>query len=259
MKNIKLSIITVCFNSAETIVETLRSAKNQKYYFIEHIVVDGGSSDATLVVVAPEIMLNHKILSEKDRGIYDAMNKGIAMATGDIIGFINADDFYPSPEILSKVAAAFESSGADCCYGDLYYVQQDDTSKIVRYWRSSPFRSGLFGKGWCPPHPTFFVRREVYERLGCFDLNFRIAADVELMARFLEVGRISSHYIPEVLVHMRMGGTTNRSLSNVIKQNLEVRRGFLALGLGFSWVRFLGHKVFSRALQFVRRPAGSHD
>ena len=133
-------------------------------------------------------------------------------------------------------------------------MQQDDVSKTVRYWRSEPFKSNLFGKGWCPPHPTFFVRREVYERLGSFDLSFKIAADVELMARFLEVGHLSSYYIPKVLVHMRIGGTTNRSWANIIKQNLEIRRGFLAMGLEFSWVRFLGHKVFSKALQFVLRP-----
>lgn len=253
----KISIITVCFNSDKTIFDTLRSARKQIHPDIEHIIVDGDSKDKTLEVVAAEVISSHILVSEKDHGIYDAMNKGIALATGDIIGFINADDFYPSPEVLSKVASAFEISGADCCYGDLCYVEQIDTSKIVRYCRSYTFKFGLFGKGWCPPHPTFFVRRAVYERLGGFNLTFKIAADVELMARFLETGRISSHYIPEVLVHMRMGGTSNRSLSNVFKQNLEVRRGFMAMGLGFSWVRFLGHKVFSRALQFVRRPTGS--
>ncbi len=250
----KISIITVCFNSDKTIADTLRSARAQANADVEHIIVDGGSKDDTLLVVAAEVMPNHRLVSEKDRGIYDAMNKGIAMATGDIIGFINADDFYPNPDVLATVAAAFESSGADSCYGDLCYVQQYDVSKTVRYWRSTSFSPGLFGCGWCPPHPTFFVRREVYERLGGFDLKFKIAADVELMARFLERGRISSHYIPQVLVHMRMGGTTNRSIRNVVKQNLEIRRGFLALGLGFSWWRFIGNKVISRLLQFIQRP-----
>lgn len=248
------SIITVCFNARETILDALRSVSMQSGVVFNHIIIDGASKDGTLDLIIAESSSNRIIISEQDSGIYDAMNKGIALAKGDIICFINADDFYPNADVLSKVAAAFESSKADCCYGDLCYVQQHDTSKIVRYWRSSVFRSGLFGKGWCPPHPTFFVRREVFERLGVFDLKFRIAADIELMARFLEVGRISSHYIPEVLVHMRMGGTTNRSLSNVIKQNLEVRRGLLSLGLGFSWVLFLAQKVFSRALQFIRRP-----
>lgn len=251
----KTSIITVCYNSDKTIADTLRFARTQTQANIEHIIVDGGSTDQTLAVVAAEVSPNYKLVSEKDKGIYDAMNKGIALATGDVIGFINSDDFYPNPEVLATVAAAFEASGADCCYGDLCYVQQDDVSNIVRYWRSGPFIPGLFGQGWCPPHPTFFVRRVVYERLGGFDLNFKIAADVELMARFLELGRISSHYIPKVLVHMRMGGTTNRSWGNVVKQNLEIRRGLLAMGLGFSWVRFLGYKVFSKALQFVLRPA----
>ncbi len=251
----KISIITVCYNSDRTIADTMRSARYQTHSNIEHIIVDGGSTDNTLAVVSAEVMPSYKLVSEKDNGIYDAMNKGIALATGDIIGFINADDFYPNPDVLATVAAAFEASGADCCYGDLCYVQQDDVSMLVRYWRSAPFVPGLFGRGWCPPHPTFFVRRKVYERLGGFDLIFKIAADVELMARFLEVGRISSHYIPQVLVHMRMGGTTNRSVSNVVKQNLEIRRGFLTLGVGFSWWRFVGHKLLNRALQFVSRPA----
>jgi glycosyltransferase involved in cell wall biosynthesis len=250
----RVSIITVCFNSDKTITETLRSTRSQDYLNFEHIIVDGGSADNTLAVVAEEIAPNHKIISERDKGIYDAMNKGVSRATGDIIGFINSDDFYPSPDVLSRVVAAFNSSGADACYGDLCYVSQADPSKIVRYWRSSSFQLGFFGKGWCPPHPTFFVRRDIYNRLGGFDLSFKIAADVELMARFLEVGRISSHYIPEVLVHMRMGGISNRSLTNTLKLNLEIRQGLLSLGLRFSWFRFLGFKLFSRFLQFISRP-----
>jgi glycosyltransferase involved in cell wall biosynthesis len=251
----KISIITVCYNSEKTIGDTLISVRDQNYKHIEHIIVDGLSTDRTLAVVTAEGAHVSKIVSEKDNGIYDAMNKGIALARGDVIGFINADDFYPSSDVLAVVAAAFDASGADCCYGDLCYVQQDDFAKTVRYWRSAPFMPGMFGRGWCPPHPTFFVRREVYARLGGFDLSFKIGADIELMARFLEVGRISNHHIPRVLVHMRMGGTTNRSLSNIVKQNLEIRRGFMALGLGFSWWRFMGSKVVSRALQFVQRPA----
>ena len=227
----------------------------QKYENSEHIIVDGGSKDNTLEVVTAEGQHVVKLISEKDKGIYDAMNKGIELASGDVIGFINADDFYPNQAVLDTVAAAFEASGADCCFGNLCYVRQDDISHFVRYWKSSAFEPGLFEKGWCPPHPTFFVRRSVYQRLGCFNLDYKIAADVELMARLLAAERISSYYIPEVLVHMRMGGTTNRNLRNIVKQNLEIRRGLLANRLRFSWPKFILYKVLSRAAQFVRLPA----
>lgn len=232
----------------------MRSVRDQTHDPIEHIIIDGCSTDGTLQVVEAEGKHVAMIVSEKDKGIYDAMNKGIALATGDVIGFINADDFYPSPDVLSVVASAFESSGADCCYGDLCYVQQNDVSKTVRYWRCAPFASGMFGRGWCPPHPTFFVRREVFTRLGGFDLSFKIAADFELMARYLEAANISSQYIPKVLVKMRLGGTTNRSLSNIFKQNMEIRRALSKIGRQSSLFSFLFNKLLIRAFQFVRRP-----
>ena len=251
----KISIITVCYNSEKTIEDTLRSVFEQNYENIEHIIIDGGSTDRTLAVVATAGAHVAKIVSEPDNGIYDAMNKGIALATGDVIGFINADDFYPTPEVLALVASAFESSGADCCYGDLCYVQQDDVSKTVRYWRSAPFSPGLFDRGWCPPHPTFFVRREVCVRLGGFDLSFNIAADFELMMRYLEAAQITSRYIPQVLVKMRLGGITNRSLINIFKQNIEIRRALSNIGRRSSLVGFLFNKLFIRAIQFISRPA----
>lgn len=251
----KISVITVCYNSAKTIGHTLRSVREQTHGDIEHIIVDGCSNDNTLEVVKAEGLHVAKVVSERDKGIYDAMNKGIALASGEIVAFINADDFYASPCVLTTVAAAFEKSGADCCYGDLCYVSQVDPTRTVRYWRSADFVPGSFEKSWCPPHPTFFVRRSVYQRLGGFDLCFRIAADFELMARCLEAARISSHYIPEVLVKMRLGGTTNRSLSNIFKQNAEIRRALSKNGLRSSLVSFVLNKLLSRAIQFVRRPA----
>ena len=250
----KISVITVCFNAQNTIGHTLRSVRDQTHDPIEHIIIDGCSTDGTLKVVESEGKHVAMIVSERDKGIYDAMNKGIALATGDVIGFINADDFYASPHVLAVVAAAFDASGADCCYGDLCYVQQDDVAKTVRYWRSAPFALGMFGRGWCPPHPTFFVRREVYVRLGGFDLNFKIAADFELMARYLEAAHITSHYIPKVLVKMRLGGTTNRSLRNIFKQNMEIRRALSKIGRQSSLIGFLFNKLIIRAFQFVRRP-----
>ncbi len=250
----KITVVTVCFNSAKTIGHTLQSVREQTHGDIEHIIVDGGSQDNTLEVVKSEGLHVTKVVSERDKGIYDAMNKGIALASGEVVAFINADDFYASPNSLATVAAAFANSGSDSCYGDLCYVSQADPTRTVRYWRSADFVPGSFEKSWCPPHPTFFVRRLVYQRLGGFDLSFKIAADFELMARYLEAARISSHYIPQVLVKMRLGGTTNRSLSNIFKQNVEIRRALLKNRLHFSLISFVLNKLFARALQFFKRP-----
>jgi glycosyltransferase involved in cell wall biosynthesis len=215
---------------------------NQTYKNFEHIAIDGKSTDATLAILSAVNTHSFKFISEKDRGIYDAMNKGFSLASGEIIGFINADDFYASADILEKVAHAFESPNVDACYGDLCYVGQHDTSAIVRYWKSSTFQPKSFEEGWCPPHPTFFVRREVYERFGLFNLNYKIAADIELMMRFLEVCKIRSVYIPDVLVKMRMGGTTNRSLINIWRQNKEVLAALKSHDLRSSIWRLLGRK-----------------
>jgi glycosyltransferase involved in cell wall biosynthesis len=251
----KISIITVCHNSAKTIGDTLRSVRTQTCGDVEHIIVDGKSHDNTLGVVATEGAHVAKIVSEEDSGIYDAMNKGISMATGEIIGFINADDYYSSPDVLKYIAKAFADSNIDACYGDLCYVKQNDISTTVRYWKSSEFIQRSFEKGWCPPHPTFFARRGVYERCGKFDLSYKIAADVELMMRFMEVNKIRVKYLPNVLVKMRMGGTTNRNLTNVLKQNKEILRALKQHGLQSSIVRLIGSKLFSRGRQFFRRPS----
>jgi glycosyltransferase involved in cell wall biosynthesis len=251
---LKISVITVSYNSGATIAHTLRSVREQSYGEIEHIIIDGGSTDNTLQVIACEGQHITKVVSERDNGIYDAMNKGIDLATGEVIAFINADDFYASPNVLETVAAVFDKSGVDCCYGDLCYVSQTDPTKTVRYWRSSEFVPGSFEVGWCPPHPTFLVRRSIYQRLGGFNLSFNIASDFELMARFLGVAQLSSQYIPEILIKMRLGGTTNRSISNIFKQNIEILRALKALGFQFSTVSFLQSKLRSRTIQFIRKP-----
>ncbi len=218
-------------------------------------MVDGASSDATLDVVGAHTQSWRHVVSEPDDGIYDAMNKGINLASGDVIGFINSDDFYASPTVLEIVAAAFVDPEVQACWGDLCYVKQHQPSRIVRYWRSSLFLPGAFARGWCPPHPTFFVRREVLERFGAFDLNFRIAADMELMARLIEVHRIRAVYIPQVLVHMRMGGTTNRSLRNILRQNREIWAALKLHRLNPSLPSFIGRKLAARARQFMARPS----
>jgi len=250
----KISIITVTYNSALFVNYCLDSVKLQKYENIEHIVVDGASTDKTLSLLNARRDQIHVLVSEKDKGIYDAMNKGINLAKGDIIGFLNSDDIYASNKVLSKVASLFNNNPMlDACYADLIYVDQFDISKTVRYVKSRKFEEGLFLKGWCPPHPTFFVRRSIYDRLGKFDLNYRIASDVDLMMRFLEKYKIKSRYINEVWVKMRMGGTTNKSLKNIWLQNIEILNSFDKNSISLNLVRFFLYKFISRFFQFVNK------
>jgi glycosyltransferase involved in cell wall biosynthesis len=251
-----ISIITVCYNSEFSIEDTIKSVTNQKYRNIEYIIIDGLSTDNTINILKRNSHWLDKVISEKDNGIYDAMNKGIARATGDIIGFINSDDILADNSVLQQIAQAFhDNPSAEACYGDLCYVKKNDLNQTMRYWRSRPYQPGLFNKGWVPPHPTLYVRREVYERYGPFDLKFHIASDFELMLRFIEVYRISVVYLPHVLVKMRLGGTTNKSLKNIYKQNTEIRQAIKMHNLKFSLCNFIFYKAFSRFLQFTRRPS----
>lgn len=216
----KISIITATYNSAATVRDTLQSVAGQQYKNIEHIIVDGLSKDNTLEIVK-EFPHVAKLLSEKDKGIYDAMNKGVQLATGDVVGILNSDDFYNSPEIITKVANAFADEQVDTVYGDLQYVKADDTGKVIRTWKAGPVKKKSFYYGWMPPHPTFFVRREMYEKAGSFNTSLKSAADYELMLRMLVKHGASTYYIPEVLVKMRAGGMSNASLSNRLRANKE--------------------------------------
>jgi glycosyltransferase involved in cell wall biosynthesis len=249
----KITLITVTYNSDKTIKNTLDSVKSQKYNEIEHLIIDNNSSDKTLEIARtyPHIT---KIISEPDKGIYDAMNKGIEIANGDIIGFLNSDDFYANNDVLTKVAKVFSrDSKLDACYADLIYVSQFNNSKIIRYVKSKEFKDGLFSEGWCPPHPTFFVRRSVYDRLGNFDLNYHIASDVELMMRFLQVNKIKVCYISEVWVKMRMGGTSNKNLKTIWMQNQEIINSFHKNNLPINITSFFINKFISRFKQFFNR------
>ena len=250
----KVSIITVAFNSFSVINDCLASVKLQKYSDIEHIMIDGASTDGTLSILKSKRHQFASLISEKDRGIYHAMNKGIGIASGDIIGFLNSDDFYINNNVISEVVKEFKKdSSIDACYADLIYVGKSDTSKIIRYVKSCEFKEGLFSKGWCPPHPTFFVRRSVYEDLGNFDINYNIASDVDLMMRFLEVHKIKSRYVPKVWIKMRMGGTTNKSIRNIWIQNMEVFNSFKKNGLSVNPISFFINKLISRFNQFLKR------
>ena len=252
----KISIITATYNSAKTIADTLDSIANQTFDDIEHIVIDGQSGDGTLSILDSHRGRIARIVSEPDLGIYDAMNKGIALATGDIVGLLNSDDAFATRDSLLRVAIAMQDPEIDCCYGDLVYVDSDDLQKVVRYWKSRPFAPGLFRRGWVPPHPTFYVRRHVYERHGMFNLNYRLAAEFELMLRMLEKHRIRSAYIRAVLVKMRLGGATNQSLLNIWRQNVEIYRSAQQHEIGMSLTQFVLAKIWARSSQFVFRPNG---
>lgn len=225
-----VSIITPTYNSAATLRDTLDSVARQDYPVLEHIVVDGGSSDGTQEMVR-QAGRQATLLSEPDKGLYDAMNKGLKLAQGDIIGILNSDDFYAHEHVVSRIVRLIDAQDADVAYGDLCYVAAGDTGRVVRYWRSGAYRPGKFLYGWMPPHPTFFVRRQVYEQLGGFDLALRFAADYELMLRFLHRHCLKAAYLPEVLVHMRTGGMSNASLRHRLRANREDREAWRRNGL----------------------------
>lgn len=227
----KLSIITVCLNSASTIEQTIQSVLLQCYSNIEYIVLDGGSSDGTQDIIGRYSDRLAVYRSEPDKGLYDAMNKGIALATGEVVGILNADDFYADSEVLHRVATAFNDLQVDACYGDLVYVKREAADKIVRYWKSQTYTDDLFYRGWMPPHPTFFVRRNVYEQLGGFKLEFGSGADYELMLRFLLRYGIKTSYIPALLVHMRCGGISGESFANRWRANRMDRKAWDINGL----------------------------
>lgn len=218
----KVSIITATYNSAATIADTLRSVQSQTYKDIEHIIVDGLSNDNTLAIVNgfPHVA---KVISEKDNGIYDAMNKGIKMATGEIIGILNSDDFYIFSDVLQDIVEKFEDNHIDCVYADLDYVDPRDTNKVFRKWKSGSFNPIAFEFGWMPPHPTFFVRRHIYEKYGSFNTSLGTAADYELMLRFLYVHRSNCKYLPKTIVRMRAGGASNQNFLSRIKANKKDR------------------------------------
>ncbi|MEK7257486.1 MAG: glycosyltransferase family 2 protein [Bacteroidota bacterium] len=219
----KISIITVSFNSAKTIEDTIQCVLNQTYKNIEYIVVDGASKDETPHIIQKYQEQITKVISEPDYGIYDAMNKGIRAATGDVIAFLNADDSYVSNRVLERVIQAFQEHDTDSVYGDLCYVSEENTNEILRYWKAGTYTETSFLNGWMPPHPTFFVKRSVLEKYGIFDPTFRLSGDYELILRLLYKHKISAHYIPFCMVKMRIGGNGNKWIENRLMSNLEDR------------------------------------
>jgi len=249
----KISIITVVRNGETTIKDTIQCVLRQSYHDIEYIIVDGNSTDNTLDIVRSYGDKIDKVISEPDTGIYDAMNKGLRAATGDYIGFLNADDFYIDSQTISQVASTARATNPDSIYGDLLFVDQRDTNKVVRYWKAGSFSRYKMLFGWSAPHPTFFVKRSIFKKYGLFKENFGLSGDYEMMVRFFFKERISAAYIPETLVRMRVGGAGNSGLKSKIKGNREDLQAWRQNGLKIPFITIL-MKPLRKVPQFFNRP-----
>ncbi len=247
----KISIITVCHNAAGTMMDTLNSVRKQSYHHIEHIIIDGASTDKTL-----DIIREHpptRWISEPDQGIYDAMNKGIAMATGDVIGFLNADDIYAHKDVLAHVAAAFDKEKIKACYADLVYVR-DDLETVVRYYRSQRFKPERLAYGWMPAHPTLFLHKDVFTKYGGFKTDYNIAADFELCARLFGKYGLTANYVPEVWIKMRMGGVSTRGLKSNFILSKEIVRACRENGIKTNLFKVC-LKYPRKMLELITRPS----
>jgi glycosyltransferase len=251
-KNIRISVVTATWNCAKTLPDCLASVARQGYDNIEHVIVDGASTDGTIDVVNRHIDQVAVFKSERDKGIYDALNKGISLATGDVVGFLHADDLYASDDVLFKVAEAFEDPTVCAVYGDLEYVSQQDTSKVIRRWRSNSFKKQDLGWGWMPAHPTLYVRREWYSRIGGFDISYRIAADYLSILQLFTKPEFKTVYLPDVLVTMRLGGASNKSLKAILKKSKEDWRALRSCDFSVpSAIRAITWKNLSKLSQFA--------
>ena len=238
----KISVVTVAFNAQATLPQTIESVLGQTYKDIEHIIVDGGSADGTLDIAERYKNKIAKFISQPDQGIYDAMNKGISLSTGEIVGFLNADDMFYDENVIQRIASSFTDNTLDCIYGNLVYVSCKNINHISRYWESREFCDGLFQKSWTPAHPTFYCRKIIYERFGFYRTDFKIAADVELMYRFLQKNHIRSKYINADFVRMRDSGVSNRGIKSTVVITREMKRAITENGGKFNLVKYLFFK-----------------
>lgn len=252
----KISIITTTWNSGATLRDTIESVLAQNYSDFEHVIVDGGSKDNTLDIIKgyeARYQGRLKWISENDNGLYDAMNKGIAMATGDVVGILNSDDFYADNHVLEKIAAGIKN--VEIVYGDLVFVDAGDTSKIIRTWIGSQYKPQAFFKGWHPAHPTFYARRNLFKELGGFDITFDVSADFELMFRFLEKAHSSNLYIPHTFVRMRVGGESTGSIKKIIEGNKNVLRAFMKNGYKAP-AFYIMRRLAPKALNLIKTKIG---
>ncbi len=248
----KISIITSVLNGANTIADTIESVIQQQYDNIEYIIIDGNSSDDTVPIIKRYGKQIDVLVSEPDQGVYDAMNKGIKLATGDIIAMLNSDDVYADSSVVGQMVNLMETTSVDAAYSNLVYVDRNNTGRIKRFWDPGEYKKGAFFRGWTIPHPTFFCRRKIYEKFGLFNDKFRIAADFELMLRFVEKHRIKVDYLPRTIVKMRTGGKAN-VLIGLIRGNMEIIRAFRINGLHLSPLFFIS-KPITKISQLFMRP-----
>lgn len=247
----KISVVTAVYNRADTIGEAMQSVQFQTYPQVEHVVQDGGSTDGTLEEIERLSNASTSLVSEPDQGIYDAINRGIKRAKGSVVGLMHSDDIFASSRVLDKISECFADPEVDGVYGDLQYVAAHDPGRVIRHWRSGEYHPALLKRGWMPPHPTLYLRREVFDRLGHYDTSFSIAADYEAMLRYLSRGKIRLAYIPEVLVKMRLGGESNRSLESILRKSREDLRAIRKNKVG--GIATLAAKNLGKLGQFIIR------
>ena len=248
---IKISIITAVYNNRDNIGPCIDSVLSQSYPNIEHIVVDGQSTDGTIDIIRSYENKIGKWASEKDTSIYDALNKGIAMSTGDVIGFLHSDDVFNNATMIEKIATLFSRTNSDAVYGDLVYVSKTNIANIVRYWKSNEFNVTKFRHGWMPPHPTLFLTKKVYDSYGLFNLKYRISSDYDLMLRTLGSGNLHCEYLPEIITRMRVGGASNKSLKNIWIKSYEDWQALKQNKIGGFYTLFL--KNVSKLGQFLHK------
>ena len=213
-----VSIVTIVYNNSTYVEDAIQSVLSQSYPFIEYIVIDGGSTDGTVEIIKKYRERISIFLSEKDKGVYDALNKGVRIASGNVIGFLHSDDVFADKNVVKKIAESLSNSNVDGVYSDLDYVQKNNINSIVRHWKSSTFSLNKLNSGWMPPHPTLYLHRSLYEQIGLFDLRYPITADYDFILRLFSAPNINFKYIPEVFVKMRVGGQSNNSIPNIIRK-----------------------------------------
>ncbi|HHR6039176.1 TPA: glycosyltransferase family 2 protein [Providencia alcalifaciens] len=247
----KVSIITATYNSSQTILDTIKSLEEQTYSNIEYIIIDGMSKDNTLDLIKENCTKVSLIISEPDKGIYDALNKGISASTGDIVGFLHSDDIFAYPEAIEDLVKTLEINQSQAVYADLEYVSKENIKNVIRKWTSGYYKYSNLKKGWMPPHPTFYMKRELYNIYGNFNTNFKISADYDSLLRYLWSNKVSISYLPKVVTKMRIGGASNRSFMNVLKKTKEDIQALKNNNI--SWFYPVIMKNISKLPQFIKK------